>query len=260
MIPSSSRRGSVAAHSPERFGDVAAPRERFHQEAVSGLAVGCKLGQHPGEFLGLGQRRAAEAEAGGGKALQPAQPDLVQPASPFVDPGCLKAGEERPGGDVVGDPGRAPCLRPASLRDGGLGPVGAFQGRLDVDEDRWREEQFDLGPSVEMLGAQAVPQLGQQDTQRVSRLRGGVLSPAYEHVSRGWAATVRRTGEHDPPNAAGSVFVREPSIGDATTAGFWPSSTGPSGGPGRSPYPCRAAGIQENEGERRPNGPGKQRP
>jgi hypothetical protein len=55
--------------------------------------------------------------------------------------------------------------------------VGAFQGRLDVDEDRWREEQLDLGPPAEMFGAQAMPQLGQQHVQRVSRLCGGVFSP-----------------------------------------------------------------------------------
>ncbi|HEX9355175.1 MAG TPA: hypothetical protein VF933_15350 [Streptosporangiaceae bacterium] len=50
-------------------GDVAAPRERFHEVAVPGLAVGRELGQHPGALLGLRQGRAAKAEAGGGEAL-----------------------------------------------------------------------------------------------------------------------------------------------------------------------------------------------
>ena len=64
-----------------------APLERFHEDLVPGLAVGRELGQHPGAFLGLGERRAAEAEPGGGKALQPAQADLLQAAPPLVDPG-----------------------------------------------------------------------------------------------------------------------------------------------------------------------------
>ena len=107
---------------------------------MPGLAVGREFGQHPGAFLGLGERRAAKAEAGGGKALQPAQPHLLQPPPPPVDPGRLQAGEEGPGGDVVGDPGRPPGLRPASLGDAGLGPVGALQGRLDVHEGRRRQQ------------------------------------------------------------------------------------------------------------------------
>ena len=101
--------------------------------------------------------------------------------------------------------------------------MGALQGCLGVDEGRRRQEQLDLGPSAEMLGAQAVPQLGQQDVQRVSRLRGGVLSPAdhEQRVAGHGAATVEdEVGEHDPPDAsrqrvldAGAV-----DVGDEATA------------------------------------------
>src|SRR6185437_12682856 len=92
-----------------------------------------------------------------------------------------------------------------------------------VDEGRRRQEQFDLASSAEVLGAQAVPQLGQQDVQRVSRLRGGVLSPAgHEQRVAGYrAATVEdEIGEHDPSDAsrqrvldAGAV-----DVGDEATA------------------------------------------
>src|SRR5690242_16113153 len=74
-----------------------------------------------------------------------------------------------------------------------------------------------------MLGAQAVPQLGQQDVQRVSRLSGGVLSPPghEQRVAGHGAATVEdEIGEHDPPDAsrqrvldAGAV-----DVGDEATA------------------------------------------
>ena len=72
-----SEQNSQALVGAECLGDVAAPRERFHEQAVPGLAVGRKLGQRPGAFLGLRQGRAAKAEAGSGKALQPAQPGLL---------------------------------------------------------------------------------------------------------------------------------------------------------------------------------------
>jgi hypothetical protein len=39
----------------------------------------------------------------------------------------------------VGDPGWPPGLRPQSLGDAGLGPVGALQGRLGVDEGGRRQ-------------------------------------------------------------------------------------------------------------------------
>ena len=137
----------------QRFGNVAAPLERFHEDAVPGLAIRGECGQHPGAFLRLRQCRAAEAEAGGRKALQPAQPDLRQPAPPLVDPGRLQPGEEGPGGDVVGDPGRTPRLGPASRGDAGLGPVGALQGGLDVDEGRLRQQQLYLRPPLELVVA-----------------------------------------------------------------------------------------------------------
>ena len=84
--------------------------------------------------------------------------------------------------------------------------MGALQGRLGIDEGRRRQEQFDLGPSAEMFGAQAAPQLGQQHVQRVSRLCGGVFSPARheQRVARQWTAAVEdEVGEQDSPDAAG---------------------------------------------------------
>jgi hypothetical protein len=142
---------------------------------MGGLAVGRELGQHPGALLGLRQRGAAEAESGGGEALQPAEPDLLEAAPPLVDPGRLQPGQERPGGDVVGDACRTPRLRPAPLGDAGLRPVRALQRRLGVDEGRLRQQQLDLCPPPQMVGAQTVPQLRKQHAERVSRLRGSLL-------------------------------------------------------------------------------------
>jgi len=84
--------------------------------------------------------------------------------------------------------------------------VGAFQGRLGIDEDRRRQQQLDLGPPAEMFGTQAVPQFGQQHAQRVSRLCGGVFSPAgHEQLVAGqWTAAVEdEVGEQGSPYAAG---------------------------------------------------------
>ena len=157
-------------------------------------------------LLGLRQRRAAETEAGRGQALQPAEPDLLQPAPPLVDPGGLMPGEERPGGDVVGDTGRTPGGRPASFRDAGLRPVRALECRLDIDEGLLRKEQLDLRAPLEPIGAQAVPQLRQQNVERASRLRGGVLSPAghQQLIAQQRAAAVEHeVSEEEPPSAAG---------------------------------------------------------
>ena len=55
-----SEQNSQALVGAECLGDVAAPRERFHKEAVPGLAVGRKLGQHPGAFLGLREELVRE--------------------------------------------------------------------------------------------------------------------------------------------------------------------------------------------------------
>ena len=93
---------------------------------------------------------------------------------------------------MVGDPGRTPRLGPPSLGDGGLRPVGALQGRLDIHEGRLRQQQLDLGPPAEAVGAQAVAQLGQQHAEGVSGLRGGVLVPAghQQLIAGQWAAAV----------------------------------------------------------------------
>ncbi len=101
--------------------------------------------------------------------------------------------------------------------------MGALQGRLGIDEDRRRQEQFDLGPPSEMFGTQAVPQLGQLHAQRVSRLCGGVLSPAgHEQLIAGqWTATVEdEVGEQDSLYAAGQrVFdAGAIDVGDEATA------------------------------------------
>jgi hypothetical protein len=181
-------------------------RSSLHEEAVPGLAIGRELGQHPGPFLGLAQRRAAKAEAGGGEALQPAQPDLLEPAPPQVDPGRLQPAEERSGGDVVGDAGRPPGLGPPSLGDGRLRPVGALQGRLDIDQGRRRHQQLDLGPPAEPVGAQAVAELGQGHAEGVARRDRGVLAPAgHEQLVPGHrpAPVEDQVGEQDPPSAAG---------------------------------------------------------
>jgi hypothetical protein len=84
--------------------------------------------------------------------------------------------------------------------------VGALQRRLDVDEGRRRQEQLDLGPSWDAVGAEAVPQLREQHAQGVPRLCGGVLTPAgHEQLLAGQrAASVGdEVGEQDPPSAAG---------------------------------------------------------
>ena len=127
---------------------------------MPGLTVGRELRQHSGALLGLAECRTAEAEAGGGETLQPAQPDVVQPAPPPVDPGRLEPGQEGPARDVISDAGRTPCLRPPFLSDAGLRPMGAFQGRFDVHEGlRW-QQQLDLGPPPEVVPSHSVPQLG----------------------------------------------------------------------------------------------------
>jgi hypothetical protein len=69
----------------ERLGEVAAPRQRLHQEVVPGLAEGASS-------VSILARSSdwAKAEADGGEALQPAQPHLLRPAAPLVDPGGFK--------------------------------------------------------------------------------------------------------------------------------------------------------------------------
>jgi hypothetical protein len=74
-----------------------------------------------------------------------------------------------------------------------------------------------------MFGAQAVPQLGQLHAQRVTRLCGGVFSPAgHEQLVAGqWTATVEdEVGEQDPPDAARQHIFDAGAIdvGDEATA------------------------------------------
>jgi hypothetical protein len=154
----------------------------------------------------LGQCRPAEAEAGSDEALQAAKPDVLQASPPLVDPGRFQTAQERPGGDVVGDSGRTPRLRPLSLGDGGLRPVGALERGLDVDEGRLGQQELDTCPPLQMIGAQAVPQLGQRNAQRAARLCRRVLSPAgHEQLSTGdRAATLENeVGEQGASSAAG---------------------------------------------------------
>ena len=126
---------------------------------MPGFPVGRKRGEESSTLLRLGQRRAAETEAGRGQALQPPEPNLLQPAPPVIDPGGLVPGEERPGRDVLGDTGRTPGGRPSFFRDAGLRPVRTFECRLDIDKRLVREEQLDLRAPLEPIGAEAVPQL-----------------------------------------------------------------------------------------------------
>ena len=52
--------------------------------------------------------------------------------------------EQRPAGDVVGDPGGAPRFRPLAGGDVRLGPVQPLERSLDVDERVGRQHELDL--------------------------------------------------------------------------------------------------------------------
>jgi hypothetical protein len=84
--------------------------------------------------------------------------------------------------------------------------VGALQGRLDVDEGRLGQQQFDRGPPAEVVGAQAMAQLGQQHAEGVARLGRGVLAPAgHQQLVAGQrlAAVEDQVGEQDPSSGTG---------------------------------------------------------
>ena len=73
--------------------------------------------------------------------------------------------EQRPAGDVVGEPGRAPGFRPLALRDVRLGPVQRLERRLDVDERVVRQRELELGPSGQQLGPDDAAQLREQHAE-----------------------------------------------------------------------------------------------
>ena len=94
--------------------------------------------------------------------------------------------------------------------------MGALLGCLCVDERSRRQQQLDLGPPAEAVGAEALTQLGQQHAQRTPGLGGDVLAPAGDQqVLAGHrpAAVEREIGEQDSPSAAGQpVFDADPSM------------------------------------------------
>jgi len=144
--------------------------------------------------------------------------------------------------------------------------VGALQGRLGIDEDRRRQEQLDLGPPAEMPGTQAVPQPGQLHAERVSRLCGGVLSPAghQQLIAGHWTATAEdEVGEQDPPYAAGQRVLDAGAInvGDEATAqldsGLRPLAHQTTSGQ-QSLSPFVTASIRKGRG-RRGNSPARRR-
>ena len=73
--------------------------------------------------------------------------------------------EQRPAGDVVGDPGGAPRFRPLAGSDVRLGPVQPLERGLDVDECAGRQHELELGSSGQELGPDDAAQLREQHAE-----------------------------------------------------------------------------------------------
>ncbi len=129
----------------QRLCDVPALRERLHQDHVAGLAKRGQLDQLTRTIRGLRQSRPAEPEPCLCEALEPAQPNVVEASPPFVQPGLVVTLEQRPAGDVIGDPGGAPRFRPLAGSDVRLGTVQPIERGLDIDECAGRQHELELG-------------------------------------------------------------------------------------------------------------------
>ena len=160
----------------DRLRVVAALLERLHQDPVAALAVRRQLDQPAPAILGLRQRRSAEAEPRRGKALESAQANVVEAMPPLVQPQAVVTLEQRTAGHVIGDAGRAPCLRPLAVGDVGLRPVQSLDRCLDVDERVARQHELDLGSSGQELGAHDVAELREQDAQPRLVVRGRLVA------------------------------------------------------------------------------------
>ena len=132
---------------------------------MAGLAVWRHLDEPAPAFLGLRQRRSAEAEPRRREALETVQPNVVKAPPPLVQPRAVVALEKRTAGDVIGDAGRAPRLRPLAAGDVGLRPMQSFKRRFDVDEGVPRQYELDLRSSGQELGTHDAAQLREQDAQ-----------------------------------------------------------------------------------------------
>ena len=79
----------------QRFGDVAMLGERLHQDGDSTLTQRRGRDDHPRGALRSGELGTAKAQAGGRVALKRPNEDVVEFASPLVDPRRLVLAEQR---------------------------------------------------------------------------------------------------------------------------------------------------------------------
>ena len=126
------------------FGGVPTLLERFHQDPVAALAERSERDEAVAALLGLGQGRSTESEPCRCDAFQPAQPNVIQPPPPVVQPGHVEALEQRSAGHVVRDACRAPGFGPLAGGHMRLGTVQRLERRLDVDERVGRQHELDL--------------------------------------------------------------------------------------------------------------------
>ncbi len=108
----------------ERLGDLAARRQRLHQQPVAGLAQRRRAHQLRGGALRAGGMRAAEREPGLRPQLERAQAHVLELAAALVHPGRVVAGQQPAAGDLDGlgrrrptpPPRRRPRAPPAPAR------------------------------------------------------------------------------------------------------------------------------------------------
>ena len=84
------------------------PRERLHEQAIPALPIGRELDETAGVSTRCSDLRAPDTETRARVALERPQVDVLEPASPLVDPCRLLAGKEGTPRDLERDRARPP--------------------------------------------------------------------------------------------------------------------------------------------------------
>ena len=162
---------------PQGLGGVAGRFVDLHQQPVGRLAERRGGDRGPRRLLGSPELAAAAAQPRLGERLEGAQPHRLELTPLLGDPGSLAVGEE---GQEV-DPERAAgALRracPVASVDRRLGPIGVGRGSLNVDLQRLRRHEPQLGSPDQGAVAERPAELGEQRAERGLGRGGRLLRP-----------------------------------------------------------------------------------
>ena len=204
----------------DRFCQVPASGEGHHEISIAALAQRLPGDEAPCRALRRDQLIPAEAEARGGGALERSQLDVAQVTPLGVNPGSMRARQERSSRRVQGNARSWPRRRPLATCDGRFGSVNCFGGSLDVHECIAAEPELDVRAQFQMVPEDPA-QPSEETAHVIVGIGGRLLGPERSDQFRrlpGRQPVDYQVGEQDALIASGQTLIYAATVHDRRQA------------------------------------------